>query len=226
MYRILVVEDDLSIAHVLQDGLVFEGFAVECVNDGRDVLKDAQRFMPHLVLLDLTLPGVDGLELCRALIERSDRPSIIMLTARSQNEDKVQGLRLGADDYVTKPFAFNELLARIQAVLRRAHPSMEELRLDAETVVDFRHFRVTRNDAVLNVSDREFELLRCLAERAGKTVTRVELLRVVWGYSDMPLTRLVDNAIVRLRRKIERDPHKPRIIRTVHGDGYSLRPEL
>jgi DNA-binding response OmpR family regulator len=225
MYRILVVEDDLAIAHVLQDGLVFEGYSVECVNDGRDVLREAQRFLPHLVLLDLTLPGIDGVDLCRALTERNDPPSIIMLTARTQNADKVLGLRLGADDYVTKPFAFNELLARVQAVLRRAHPHVDELRLDAETVVDFRHSRVTRNDTVLNIPDREFELLRCLAERAGKTVSRVELLRVVWGYSDMPLTRLVDNAIVRLRRKIERDPHKPRLIRTVHGDGYSLRPE-
>jgi DNA-binding response OmpR family regulator len=168
---------------------------------------------------------VDGLELCRSLSQRGDHPSIIMLTARSQNEDKVLGLRLGADDYVTKPFAFNELLARVQAVLRRAHPFVEQLRLDAETVVDFRQFRVTRNDVPLSVSDREFELLRCLAEHAGKTVSRAELLHVVWGYSDMPLTRLVDNAIVRLRRKVERDPHKPKIIRTMHGDGYSLRPD-
>jgi DNA-binding response OmpR family regulator len=225
MYRIMVVEDDLSIAHVLQDGLVFEGFSVECVNDGREALEGVHRFQPHLILLDLTLPGVDGLELCRSLSQRGDHPSIIMLTARSQNEDKVLGLRLGADDYVTKPFAFNELLARVQAVLRRAHPFVEQLRLDAETVVDFRQFRVTRNDVPLSVSDREFELLRCLAEHAGKTVSRAELLHVVWGYSDMPLTRLVDNAIVRLRRKVERDPHKPKIIRTMHGDGYSLRPD-
>jgi DNA-binding response OmpR family regulator len=225
MYRIMVVEDDLSIAHVSQDGLVFEGFSVECVNDGREALEGVHRFQPHLILLDLTLPGVDGLELCRSLSQRGDHPSIIMLTARSQNEDKVLGLRLGADDYVTKPFAFNELLARVQAVLRRAHPFVEQLRLDAETVVDFRQFRVTRNDVPLSVSDREFELLRCLAEHAGKTVSRAELLHVVWGYSDMPLTRLVDNAIVRLRRKVERDPHKPKIIRTMHGDGYSLRPD-
>jgi DNA-binding response OmpR family regulator len=225
MYRILVIEDDLAIAHVLQDGLVFEGFSVECANDGSKALSNLDRFQPHLVLLDLTLPDVDGLELCRQLSERSDPPSIIMLTARSQNEDKVLGLRLGADDYVTKPFAFNELMARVHAVLRRAHPFVEQLQLDAETVVDFRHFRLVRNGALVNISDREFDLLRCLAERAGKTVTRAELLRTVWGYTDMPLTRLVDNAIVRLRRKIERDPHKPRLIRTMHGDGYTLRPE-
>lgn len=225
MYRILVVEDDASIAHVLRDSLVFEGFSVKCVNDGREVFSHFQRFHPHLVLLDLTLPGVDGLELCKTLSALSDRPSIIMLTARSQNEDKVRGLRLGADDYITKPFAFNELLARVHAVLRRAHPFVDQLRLNDETIVDFRHSRIIRNDIEVNVSEREFELLRCLAERAGQTVTRVELLHVVWGYRDMPLTRLVDGAIVRLRRKIESDPHKPRIIRTVHGDGYSLRPE-
>lgn len=225
MYRIMIVEDDSAIAHVLQDSLVFEGFAVECVHDGGDVLAEVDRFLPHLILLDLTLPGRDGLELCRALVDRHDRPSVIMLTARGQNEDKVAGLRLGADDYVTKPFAFNELLARVQAVLRRAHPFVDEFRLDPDTVVDFRHSKVTRHDAVVAMTGREFDLLRCLAERPGKTVTRVELLRIVWGYSDMPLTRLVDNAIVRLRRKLERDPHKPRLIRTVYGDGYSLHPE-
>ncbi len=225
MYRILVVEDDPSIAHVLQDGLVFEGFSVECVNDGGQALPTADRFQPHLILLDLTLPGADGLDLCRAFVSRADRPSLIMLTARSQNEDKVLGLQMGADDYVTKPFAFNELMARIHAVLRRAHPTVEYVRLDADTVVDFRRFRVVRHGAVVPTTDREFDLLRCLAERAGKTVSREDLLRIVWGYSDMPLTRLVDNAIVRLRRKIERDPHKPMLIRTVYGDGYSLHPE-
>lgn len=226
MYRILVVEDDQSISHVLQDGLVYEGFSVACVDDGRNALAEVRRFLPHLILLDLTLPGSDGLEICEAATLLAERPSIIMLTARSQNEDKVRGLRLGADDYVTKPFAFNELLARIHAVLRRAHPTVEQLMLDADAVVDFRLFRVMRGDLVLSISDREFDILRCLAERVGKTVTREELLRVVWGYSDMPLTRLVDNAIVRLRRKIERDPHKPRIIRTVHGDGYCLKPDM
>ena len=224
MFRILVVEDDPPITQVLKDNLIFEGFSVACVGDGREVLAEVHRFLPHLVLLDVTLPGVDGLEICRLIASMIDRPSIIMLTARSQNEDKVRGLRLGADDYVTKPFAFNELLARIHAVLRRVHPPMDQLTVDSDTIVDFRRFRVIRYNLTLDVSDREFDLLRCLAERIGRTVTRAELLRVVWGYSDMPLTRLVDNAIVRLRRKIERDPHQPRIIRTVQGEGYCLKP--
>ena len=226
MFRILVVEDDPPITQVLKDNLIFEGFSVACVGDGREVLAEVHRFLPHLVLLDVTLPGVDGLEICRLIASMIDRPSIIMLTARSQNEDKVRGLRLGADDYVTKPFAFNELLARIHAVLRRVHPPMDQLTVDSDTIVDFRRFRVIRYNLTLDVSDREFDLLRCLAERIGKTVTRAELLRVVWGYSDMPLTRLVDNAIVRLRRKIERDPHQPRIIRTVQGEGYCLKPDV
>ena len=226
MFRILVVEDDPPIAQVLKDNLIFEGFSVACVGDGREVLAEVHRFLPHLVLLDVMLPGVDGLEVCRLIASMIDRPSIIMLTARSQNEDKVRGLRLGADDYVTKPFAFNELLARIHAVLRRVHPPVDQLTLDSDTIVDFRCFRVIRYNLTLDVSDREFDLLRCLAERIGRTVTRAELLRVVWGNSDMPLTRLVDNAIVRLRRKIERDPHQPRIIRTVQGEGYCLKPDV
>jgi DNA-binding response OmpR family regulator len=223
--RILIVEDDPSIAQVLQDNLAFEGFAVERVSDGREVLSKVSDFLPHLILLDLTLPGDDGFAVCQAVTQLLDPPSIIMLTARSQHEDKVRGLRLGADDYVTKPFRIDELLARIDAVLRRAHPPIDQLRLTADTVVDFRRLRVVRHGAEIALTDREFDLLRCFAERVGKTVTRAELLRVVWGYKDMPLTRLVDNTIVRLRRKIELDPHQPRIIRTVQGEGYCFRPD-
>jgi DNA-binding response OmpR family regulator len=223
--RILIVEDDPAIATVLHDNLAFEGFVVDSVSDGRDVLTKVADFLPHLILLDLTLPGDDGFEVCRAVTQLLDQPSIIMLTARSQHEDKVRGLRLGADDYVTKPFKFDELLARIHAVLRRAHPPVARLFLTPDTFVDFQRLRVVRDDVELELTDREFDLLRCFAERVGRTVTRAELLRVVWGYRDMPLTRLVDNTIVRLRRKIEKDPHQPRIIRTVQGEGYCFRPE-
>ncbi len=223
--RILIVEDDPSICQVLQDNLAFEGFTVQSVSDGRDVLSKISDFLPHLVLLDLALPGEDGFEVCRAVTQLLDPPSIIMLTARTQHDDKVHGLRLGADDYVTKPFKFDELLARIDAVLRRAHPPMEQLQLTPDTVVDFRRFRLVRHGVSVELTDREFDLLRCFADRVGRTVTRAELLRVVWGYQDMPLTRLVDNAIVRLRRKVEVDPHHPRIIRTVQGEGYCFRPE-
>jgi DNA-binding response OmpR family regulator len=224
--RILIVEDDPAIAQVLRDNLLFEGFAVEVLPDGRDVLAKISDFLPHLILLDLNLPGDDGFAVCQAVMQLLDQPSIIMLTARSQHEDKIRGLRLGADDYVTKPFKFDELLARIHAVLRRAHPPAEQLHLAPGTVVDFRRLRVLRDHLEVELTDREFDLLRCFAERVGRTVTRAELLRVVWGYKDMPLTRLVDNTIVRLRRKIETDPHQPRIIRTVQGEGYCFRPDL
>lgn len=224
--RILIVEDDPSISQVLEDNLAFEGFTVESVRDGRDVLPKVGAFLPHLVLLDLTLPGDDGFDVCQALTELLDPPSIIILTARTQPENKVRGLRLGADDYVTKPFRIDELLARIDAVLRRAHPPVDVLHLTPDTMVDFRRLRVQRRGVDLELTEREFDLLRCFADRVGKTVSRAELLRVVWGYNDMPLTRLVDNTIVRLRRKIEADPHQPRIIRTVQGEGYCFRPEV
>lgn len=223
--RILIVEDDAAIASVLRDNLVFEGFDVDCVDDGRDVIAKVNVFLPHLILLDLALPGDDGFEVCRAVTQLLDPPSIIMLTARGLHEDKLRGLRLGADDYVTKPFKFDELLARVQAVLRRAHPPADQLVLTEGTIVDFRRHCVTRDHAEVDLTDREFDLLRCFAERVGRTVTRAELLRVVWGYQDMPLTRLVDNTIVRLRRKIEKDPQQPRIIRTVQGEGYCFRPD-
>ena len=224
--RILIVEDDRSIAKVLQDNLLFEGFEVECVGDGRAALDRVSRFLPHMVLLDIAVPGPDGYAVCEALAQMLDPPSIIMLTARTQHEDKLKGLGLGADDYVTKPFAFDELLARIRAVLRRARPRADRLFITADTLIDFQRHRVLRNGVELDLTDREFDLLRCLAERAGKTVTREELLRVVWGYKDMPMTRLVDNSIVRLRRKLEKDPHQPRLIRTVQGEGYCFRSDM
>jgi DNA-binding response OmpR family regulator len=224
--RILIVEDDRSIAKVLQDNLLFEGFEVECVVDGHAALDRVSRFLPHMVLLDIAVPGPDGYAVCEALAQMLDPPSIIMLTARTQHEDKLKGLGLGADDYVTKPFAFDELLARIRAVLRRARPRADRLLITADTLIDFQRHRVLRNGVELDLTDREFDLLRCLAERAGKAVTREELLRVVWGYKDMPMTRLVDNSIVRLRRKLEKDPHQPRLIRTVQGEGYCFRADM
>ena len=167
------------------------------------------------------LPGLDGFEVCRALGRGPDRTPIIMLTARTGHDDKVRGLELGADDYVTKPFAFDELFARINAVLRRSHPRLDRIVL-GDIEVDFRRYRASRGGRDLALTHREVELLHYLAERAGRVVTREELLRLVWRYSDVPATRTVDNFIARLRRKIEPDPHHPPFIRTVHGDGYSL----
>ena len=219
--RILVVEDDASLARVLCDNLVYEGFDVALVADGHNALKEHQRFNPDLVLLDLTLPGLDGFEVCRRLTQEQSRTGIIVLTARSQKEDKIQGLRLGADDYITKPFALDELLARIDAVLRRLHPTEDRLILGS-LYIDFNRYIAERNSEKVAFSQREIEVLRYMSDRMGKVVTRDQLLRNVWGYQNIPLTRSVDNLIARLRWKIEPDPDNPRYIHTVYGDGYRL----
>jgi len=223
--RILIVEDDDALARLLRDNLSFEGFAVDCVGDGLQALQQARHSPPDLVLLDVTIPGLDGFGVCRALGEERERPPIIILTARTQQQDKVQGLRLGADDYVTKPFFFDELLARIQAVLRRSRPAVSVLAL-GETTIDFTRMRASRRGEPLELTSREYALLQYLAERAGAVVKRDELLRVVWGYREVPMTRTVDNFVARLRRKIEANPHRPEYIRTMHGDGYCLSVPL
>jgi DNA-binding response OmpR family regulator len=222
--RILIVEDDASIARVVQDNLVFDGFEVECERDGREALIHVRRFKPDLVLLDLMLPGMDGLEICRALGQAAERLPVIIITARTQKDDRVLGLELGADDYVTKPFALDELLARVHAVLRRTHPHPPNLTL-GEITFDFQRMTAKRGGEPLSLTDRELTVIRHLAERVGHVVSRDELLRIVWGYVDAPVTRTVDNLIARLRRKIEPDRRQPRFIRTAHGDGYRLWPD-
>jgi len=221
--RILVVEDDAALSRILRDNLVVEGYQVRVVSDGTQAITAARDFAPDLVILDGMLPGTDGMDLCRMWSHQGLFP-IIMLTARSQKADKLKGLSLGADDYVTKPFDLEELLARVHAVLRRARPTVEQLTL-GPVAVDFRAFQAWRDKQPLDLTRREFELLRYLAERAESIVHRSELLREVWGFPDTPHTRAVDHAIARLRKKIETDPHRPRFIHTVHGDGYSLTPQ-
>jgi DNA-binding response OmpR family regulator len=220
--RILLIEDDKAIGRLMRGNLEHEGFTVEWCETGHQVEQKVKGFIPHLVLLDLMLPnGVDGLQICRSLTEARERTPVIVLTAKDQQAEKVRGLMAGADDYVTKPFAFDELLARIHAVLRRTTPRLDELRL-GDTVIDFRRLRALKGKQELILTDKEFEILRYLAERGGKIVTRDELLHLVWGYDSMPLTRTVDNFIFRLRQKLEPDPHAPRFIHTVYGDGYRL----
>ena len=220
--RILVVEDDAALARVLRDNLTFCGFDVTCVADGDAALATARQVAPDLVVLDVMLPGTNGFDLCSVLRQGSRAP-IIILTARSQKADKLRGLNLGADDYITKPFDLEEFLARVQAVLRRARPAMEQLSLGPVTI-DFRSQHATRGGRTLHLTHREFELLQYLAERQERVVHRSELLREVWGYLDVPSTRSVDHAIARLRKKIEADARHPRFIHTVHGDGYCLTP--
>jgi DNA-binding response OmpR family regulator len=218
--RILVVEDDESLACVLRDNLVFAGFDVEWVPDGDLALQSVRTAAPDLILLDVMLPRHDGFELC-GLLSQGSRTPIIILSARGQKADRINGLKLGADDYVTKPFHFEELLARIRAVLRRARPAVDSLVI-GQMVVDFRHQQASAGGRACHLTHREFEVLHYLAEREGRVVSRSELLREVWGYLDVPLTRAVDHAVARLRKKIEIDPHQPRFIHTVHGDGYCL----
>ena len=221
--RVLIVEDDDAMARLLHDNLVYEGFAVARAGDAPEALRQVQVFAPDLVLLDLMLPGGDGFEICRELSSRVPRPPVIILSARSQNDDKVRGLKLGADDYVTKPFELEELLARIDAVLRRRESPVSQVTL-GDVKVDFVRRTATRGGVPLTLSHRELQVLHYLAERAGKVVSRDELLKAVWGYRDAPLTRAVDIVVARLRRKIEPDPRHPRFLRTMHGDGYSLIP--
>jgi len=221
--RILVAEDDTALARVLRDNLQFEGYEVECVSDGALVQARAKEFGPDLVVLDIMLPNVNGFDLCAALRQRYHLP-ILILSARGHKADKLRGLNLGADDYLTKPFDLEELLARIKAVLRRTRPSADTLKMGAVTI-DF-VLETTRNGSTeLHLTHREYELLKYLAERQGIAVHRNELLREIWGFMEAPFTRAVDNAIGRLRKKLEADPHRPRFIHTVHGDGYMLTPE-
>jgi DNA-binding response OmpR family regulator len=182
----------------------------------------ARKFGPDLVVLDLMLPDANGFDLCGVLRHGGQTP-IIILTARSQKADKVRGLNLGADDYITKPFDLEEFLARVRAVLRRARPATEQLTL-GRVSIDFRARQALKANRPLHLTYREFELLQYLAERQEHPVYRNELLREVWGYPNAPSTRSVDHAIARLRKKIEPDPHHPRFIHTVHGDGYCLTP--
>jgi len=221
--RVLVVEDDEALGWMLCDNLTFEGFEVCRAADGNLALSVAREFAPDLVILDVMLPGRDGFELVGLLRQGGPVP-IIMLTARGQKADKLKGLKLGVDDYVTKPFDVEELMARVHNVLRRSSPEVPQLVLGRVTI-DFQTMTARRGREELHFTHREFKLLQYLAERQGRVVSRHELLREVWGYPDMPATRLVDNAVARLRKKIEPDLGSPRFVHTVRGDGYTVTPE-
>jgi DNA-binding response OmpR family regulator len=218
--RLLIVEDDRGIATLLHHNLTIDGFDVRLAATAHDALRECQDFAPDLVLLDIQLPDGNGFELCRVLRQGGRRP-VIFVSARGQRSDKVRGLDLGADDYVTKPFDIEELVARIHAVLRRTRPSIEQISL-GEITVDFVESRASRGSSDIPLTRRELDLLRYLAERSGAPVRRDELLAEIWGVHDGSTTRAVDFAVARLRKKIERDPHSPRYLKTAHGDGYSL----
>ena len=222
MRRVLIVEDDESMAVALRDGFRFEGFDVKLARDGASGLRLASEGDFQLVLLDVMLPKMSGLDVCRAVRRAGSRVPIIMLTARGQEIDKVLGLKHGADDYVTKPFSFLELLARVEAVLRRAGggPAPAETYRFGDVELDFARLEARKGGHPLELSHREFELLRFLIEHRGEVVSRDRLLHAVWGHENGSLTRTVDVHVARLRKKLEDRPAAPAFIVTVHRAGY------
>jgi DNA-binding response OmpR family regulator len=226
--RILVVEDEPAILRGLADNLTRELHDVLTAADGETAYQLIKQKKPDLVILDLMLPKLSGYEVCRQMRAEGIATPILMLTARGEEGDRVAGLDLGADDYVTKPFSVRELLARVRALLRRGQPATATASLDELTVddisIDFRRYEARKADspagAPLEMTRREFQILRALASRAGEVVTREELLNQVWGLEVYPTTRTVDNHIAGLRAKLERDPAQPRHLLTVRGVGY------
>lgn len=222
--RVLVIEDEPDMVRGLRDAMTFEGFDVISAATGAAGVALARSAKPHLVILDLMLPDINGFQVCEQLRASDARVPVLMLTARSQEADKIRGFEVGADDYVTKPFSIGELLARINAIFRRMdlaqRPTERERVGDAE--IDFSKHTITRNHRAELMSFYEVELLRLLCERAGEPVARDEILEKIWGLDAAPTNRTVDNFIVKLRRKLERDPKNPRHILTVYGFGYKL----
>ena len=222
MSRILIIEDDPAISRGLADNLRFESHDVLTAADGEDGYRLIREKTPDLIVLDLMLPRLSGYEICRRVRTDGSRVPILMLTARSDEGDRVHGLDLGADDYVTKPFSIREVLARVRALLRRTmpdKPELDTLRCDG-IIVDFRKYEASRNGTALELTRKEFGLLRLLASRAGDVLTRDELLNEVWGYEALPTTRTVDNHIASLRSKLEENPARPTHLITMHGVGY------
>ena len=221
--KILIIEDEPQIVLGLTDSLEFEGFEVLSAPTGKGGIALARQHKPNAVLLDLMLPDTNGFRVCEELRVFDPFLPIIMLTARSQEADKIRGLDAGADDYVTKPFSVGELIARIRAIFRRAErPTETESFKVGATVVNLGAHSITRGKASEQLSFYEVGLLRLLYERAGQPVSRDEILSKIWGLEAAPSNRTVDNFIVKLRRKLEQKPDKPQYILTVYGYGYKL----
>lgn len=224
MTRVLIIEDDRAILRGLKDNLVAESYEVLTAADGVAGYQLIREQKPDLVILDLMLPRMSGYEVCRRLRQEGDTTPILMLTARGEEADRVLGLELGADDYVTKPFSVRELLARVKAIVRRANPPKplpDELRFD-DVAVDFRRYEALRGGQRIELTRKEFGVLQYLASRSGEVVRRDELLQEVWGYKSDPTTRTVDNHVLSLRAKLEAKPAEPRHLITVHGVGYKF----
>jgi DNA-binding response OmpR family regulator len=224
MKRVLVVEDNSELAFGLRNNLEIEGYEVDVASDGATGLTSARREAPDLVILDLMLPELDGFRVLKGIRESRLTMPILILTAKGEESDKVRGLKMGADDYVTKPFGLLELLARVEALLRRGSSTVvREAEGFGEVMVDRASRTVIRRGMPVELAPKEFDLLIALLARRNAVVSRLELMKNVWGYADSVVTRTVDTHIAELRRKLEDDPGEPRHIITVRKIGYRLK---
>lgn len=231
MSKILIVDDEKSMREGLSDNLLFEGFQVELAENGAVALEKIKLQKFDLIILDVMMPEVSGFDVCKKIRQDNINTPIILLTAKGEEIDRVLGLELGADDYITKPFSLRELLARIKAILRRTQvlSTAEEISLsDRNSIqiglleVDFERYSAFSKGVEVKLSHKEFEILNFLNQHKGEIVHRDDLLENIWHYDEFPTTRTVDNFILRLRQKIEVNPNDPKIILTVHGMGYKL----
>lgn len=225
MTKILIVEDEPNMRLGLKDNLEFEGFEVEIAEDGEAGLNKILNNNYDLVIMDVMMPKMSGFDVCKNVRKAGLSTPIILLTAKGEEIDKVLGLELGADDYVTKPFSLRELLARVKAILRRSENfniSENKLVTIGKLEVDFNGYKATSDKKDIQMSHKEFEILHFLWKKRNTTVSRDDLLTEIWGYDETPTTRTVDNFILKLRQKIEVDPNHPKIILTVHGVGYKM----
>jgi two-component system, OmpR family, alkaline phosphatase synthesis response regulator PhoP len=223
MARVLIVDDEPSIVMAVRDELAFEGFEVESAVDGPEAIKRANEFRPDVLLLDLMLPGINGFEVCRQLRELMPQMWIIMLTVRGQEVDRVMGLELGADDYVTKPFSLRELVARVKVGLRRqAGRRASPLHRLGDIEIDVLSHRVIKNGIELSLTRKEFEILELFLTRPGEVITRDEFLNKLWGEDVYVTHRVIDTHMASLRKKLEDDPNNPKHVLSVRGVGYRL----
>lgn len=221
--KILIIEDEEDLVKGLKLNLESEGYELDWALDGNEGFAKAVENAPDLIILDIMLPKKDGLEICRDLRQKNINVPIIMLTAKGEEIDKVVGLEIGADDYITKPFSLRELLARIKAHLRRSQRGQKpapKLYCFDEVEIDFAHFKVRRKNREFDLTSLEVEILKYFISHNGEVVSRNELLNKIWGYNNFPTTRTIDNHILKLRKKIEKDPAHPQYIRSIYGGGY------
>ncbi|MGQ1890514.1 response regulator transcription factor [Thermophagus sp. OGC60D27] len=226
MIRVLVAEDELPMLQGLKDNLEFEGYEVDTATNGADALKKLMTNRFHVALLDVMMPELSGFDVCKQARAKGNKTPVIMLTAKAEEIDKVLGLELGADDYITKPFSLRELLARIRAILRRSGAESvttdKEIHQIGRLLVNFSAYIASIDGVEIKLSYKEFEILHYLHTHKNETVDRDELLDEIWGTDYQPTSRTIDNFILKLRQKVEADPNDPKIILTVHGIGYKM----